>query len=206
MIDHILQHGQRLQIRPVQVLDDEHGPALAAQRLHQPQHTLAERDRRLRRGGPLRSVPLRNQPPQRRAIRNQLRVSRQPQPPARAHHSLGQRPVRRRLPALYGTPGNHDKAAVARLPNQLADETGLADASFAQHHHRTAAASVQHPHRRLKLPASADQRRAQYLRHPDSLANERSRRQRVTRIFTQRDQHCIGRSVFVAQAQTAPLE
>ena len=192
MIDHVFQHGQRLRIGPVQVLGDQHRPGLAAQRLHQPQHTFAERDRRLGRGVPLRSVPLRDQPPQRRAIRNQLSVIRQPQPPARARQSLGQRPVRHRLPALHGTPGNDDKAAPGRLPDQLADETGLADASLAQHHHRTTAASIQQPHRRLELPAPADQHWTQYLRHTDSLASERSHHQHATRICTQRDQHRIG--------------
>ncbi len=136
VVDQVVDHGEGVRVRVVQVLDDQQAAVRPAHGGEQPQHRLGEHHQRVVRGRVF-AAPLRDQRRQRRPVRRQLRTGRRPVPPQHRQQRLGQRPELRL--GVRGPSPQHGEAGLLGEPGGLRGEAGLADAGLPEHEHRSAA-------------------------------------------------------------------
>ncbi len=123
MIAHVLQHGQRLRVGPVHVLQHDDA-ALRGHRPQQPQQGLAEQ--RTRRWLAAQRCPLGHEPAQHRRVRAEHLTVGQWRGPGQRHRGLGQR-AQGRWQFTLDAPAD-DRRGVPCRRDDLADQPGLADA------------------------------------------------------------------------------
>ena len=125
-VDEVLEHGERLLVRPVDVLEHQQHGGLAGHRGEEPHHSLGEHHERLvgRLAG---RPPLRQQPAERGPERRQLREVGQSLVAEVGEQRLGERPERHRYVGLHRPAEEHLHAGLARGGDDLAHQPRLAD-------------------------------------------------------------------------------
>ena len=138
VVHEVLDHGQRLGVRLVQVLQDHHAAAAGTGQREYPQDRFGQYDQRL---GPVRGrcgPPLRDQPAERGPVRHQVRMFERPVGAEQAEQRLRDGPERDRRAQHAAAPAQHPQAAVERAADQLGRQPGLADAGLTDEEARAA--------------------------------------------------------------------